>query len=153
MPYCTVSDIQERIPSGVLAQLTDDTNGAVVSSSIVSACIEEADANIDLYLRGKHTVPLSTVPKDVKRWSVRLAIYFLYSRRLDTDMPESVLNDYRLVVGQLKEVRDNDVLIDDVSSVANTAGHYKASSTSSTRIFTTNDQRTGYLDHFSSGLI
>jgi len=134
----------------MVAQLTDDSAGTTIDSAIVSRAIADADTEIDTYLRGKHTVPLTTVPDSVRKWSVILSIWYLYARRIDLAIPDTLEKDYDRVVSNLKGVRDNKLMIDDAASDANTAGYYKTNKTSSSRIFTTNDSETGRLDRYFS---
>jgi phage gp36-like protein len=153
MAYCTEQDIEKRLPASRLAEITDDepgSNDPVIDSGNVSRAIADADSEIDTYLRGKHDVPLATVPDTVRRWSVILSIWNLYARRIDLSVPETLEKDYDRVVGQLKNVRDNKLMIDDATSDANTAGYYKTNKTSSSRIFTSNSNETGRLDRYFS---
>lgn len=150
MAYCTESDIEQRLPTTMLAQLTDDSAGSSVDSAIVTRAIADADSEINTYLRGKHSVPLSTVPDSVRRWSVILSIWYLYARRIDVAVPDTLNADYNRVLSQLKDVRDNKIMIDDSTSDANTAAYYKTNKTSSSRIFTSNDNETGRLDRYFS---
>lgn len=150
MAYSTQSDIEYRLPTIDLQELTDDSNGSTVDSSILNEAIALADALIDSHLRGKHTTPLSTVPPLVREWSVNLSIYNLYQRRIDLGIPENIDVGYENTLKQLRQVRDNKLMIDDAGSSANTAGYYATSSTSSKRIFTTNDSQSGKLDQYFS---
>ncbi len=150
MAYSTLSDIEKRIPPDDVAQLTDDSAGTVTDAAIVTEQIALADALINSYLRGKHTVPLAVVPPLVREWSVSLAIWNLYKRRLHLAIPETLRVDYDETIRQLKAVRDNKLMIDDADSEANTAGYYKNSKTGDSRIFTQNDTQSGILDKYFS---
>ena len=73
MAYCTYSDLAKAKSEKILAHQTDDTNGAVVDNSIITALIEEADGIIDSYLiTAGETTPLSTVPDSIKSYSIRI---------------------------------------------------------------------------------
>jgi len=150
MAYCTEANIADRLPTTKMAELTDDESGDSVNSSVVTAAITEADAKINMYLRGKHDVPLSTVPDQVKYWSIILSIHNLYKRRIDTAIPETLTDELEVVQQELRDVRDNKLMIDDADSDANTAGYYKTNKTSNSRIFTVNDNQTGSLDKYFS---
>lgn len=81
MAYCAQSDILERLPEETLIQLTDDAEAGQVEASVVARAIADADAEIDGHLGSRHAVPLSPVPPLVRKISVELAIYHLFSRR------------------------------------------------------------------------
>jgi phage gp36-like protein len=99
--YCTLDDIKKLIPEDSLLQLTDDENLGAVDQARVEEAVAQADAEIDSYIGGRYGVPLSTVPGVVKKMSVDIAIYNLYSRRVE-EMPEVRKDRYRSAVDQLK---------------------------------------------------
>ena len=152
MAYCTQSDVVFLLPSVRLAELTDDVSGESVDTSVLARCIADADSIIDSYARGKHTVPFSPVPDNVRRWSVMLTIHCLYSRR-ELELPQSLKDKYDNVITELKALRDTKILIDDTDSNANTAGFYKSRGAGTTRkeLFTVNSDGTGKLDDYYSG--
>ena len=154
--YSVEADIIEVIPSKILAQLTDDVNTVkVIDSAIVIAMIAKADNQINIYIRGQHrVVPLTVVPLRIKDMSVTLARYYLYERRIDQEIPDKMQTSYDLVIDELKLIMKNQLIIDDDSSVGNTAGYYKSNKTADSRIFTQNDSQNGVLDkYFSKGRI
>ena len=150
MAYSTQADIEKRIPSTDLAELTNDTDGSSVVTANVDEAIALADALINSFLRGKHEVPLSTVPDLIREFSVTISIYNLYQRRIDLSIPEVLQSGYKDALKQLGMVRDNKLMIDDVGSVANTAGYYESSKGSAQTIYDTNSTQTGTLDKFFS---
>ena len=154
--YSVEADIIEVIPSKILAQLTDDVNTVkVIDSAIVIAMIAKADNQINIYIRGQHrVVPLTVVPLRIKDMSVTLARYYLYERRIDQEIPDKMQTSYDLVIDELKLIMKNQLIIDDDSSVGNTAGYYKSNKTADSRIFTQKDSQNGVLDrYFSKGRI
>ena len=149
MAYCSQGDIELRLPSTILAQLTDDTAGITVSAAAVNRAIADADASIESFSRGKHTLPFNPVPENVRRWSVILSILNLYARRVDLIMPDSLRAQVEIVMTELKALRDNKILIDDANSAANTAGFFKTNKTSDSKVFWTSDtDKNGRLDRF-----
>lgn len=92
MPYCTLADLKLQVPEEDLAQLTDDAAGASVSTPVLARAIADADAEIEGYLRARYVVPMAPVPEIVRRVSVDLTIFNLYSRRFNTDdgVPDAV---------------------------------------------------------------
>lgn len=81
MAYCTINDIKDQIDEEILIQLTDDENAGSVNETRVTAAITAADGEIDSYLSRRYTVPLASTPEVIKKVSVDIAIWNLYSRR------------------------------------------------------------------------
>jgi len=149
--YCTQSDIEDRITASVLAQLTDDTNGTTTDTDVMDEIIDLAQGLVDSYLRGKHTVPYTTtVPDMVRNWTVTIAARYLYQRRIQLAVPETLQDDFKEAKAQMREVQKGLLIIDDSGSEANTAGYYKSNKTSDSRIFTSNDSQTGTADKYFS---
>lgn len=81
MAYCTQSDIEKQLPQEELVQLTDDDGDGLPDTGVVDEAIAEADAEIDSYLAARYSLPLASVPVLLKKLSVDIAIWNLYSRR------------------------------------------------------------------------
>jgi phage gp36-like protein len=103
MPYCTLTDIKKMIPEAVVIQLTDDEGLGAVVESRVNEAIAQADAEIDSYCGTKYAVPFSAVPDIVKKCSVDLAIYNLYSRRVE-EIPGTRADRYKNAIRQLEGI-------------------------------------------------
>ena len=129
MAYSAQADIINVLPEEHVKQLTNDTDGSSVISGVLNAAIEYADAIINSYLRGKHTVPFSPVPTLIKHISVDLAIWRLYSRRnLPWFEHEGSVNDLKdAAMAQLEEIRVGTLLIDTPNDAPNTGKLYFAS--------------------------
>lgn len=102
MGYCTLEDIQEQIPEEELIALTDDAGNDVIDTSAVDRAIEDADGEIDGYCGRRYSVPLSPVPKIIRKFSVDIAIYNLFSRR--EGAPEERRTRYKDAVRFLENV-------------------------------------------------
>ena len=81
MSYCTKADLEEQISAVELIELADDEGTGAADDSVVARAIADADAEIDSYCGGRYSVPFSPVPVMIRKLSVDLAIYNLYSRR------------------------------------------------------------------------
>lgn len=152
MAYSDKDDILLQIPEEDLAELTDDTDGSTVDDAIVDAMIAKADNQINSYCRGKNTLPFDTdeTPR-VKDWSVSLAIWNLYKRRVDLAMPDAIETDHDDVITELKGVRDQKIHVNDPESPANTGSFYKGEGELKGRTFTSNAAGTGCLDQYYNG--
>ena len=107
MAYSTKADILAMIDEAEVIQATDDTGAGVVDDERVTAAIEAADSEIDGYLGGRYTLPLSTVPAVLKTFSVDMAIYHMLSRRLGA--PEHRKDRYKNAVAFFKSVAKGEV--------------------------------------------
>lgn len=135
MAYSTLADLKKAIPEANLVQLTDDEDRGSVNESRVTQAIQDADDLIDTYLRGKHTVPLATVPPIIRRYSCVLAIYYLYARRLQ-DPTEAMGAMYKEAIRFLESVRDGKTQINDADSSANTGGAFLTNKATCDREYT-----------------
>lgn len=111
MPYCTLTDIVKAIPEENLIQLTDDEGRGVMDNSKIEEAINYAEQLIDGYLRGRYSVPLNPVPELIRRLAVDLAVFFLYSRRFELNMPESMLERKRECIRLLEHIQQGKVLL------------------------------------------
>ena len=82
MSYIAETDLDEYISEKSLIQLTDDGRTGAVDSDITAECIAGAEDEVNGYLSGLYTVPITgTVPGLVTEASVVLACRRLYVRR------------------------------------------------------------------------
>ncbi len=103
MAYSTLADIKKLIPEDVSIQLTDDEGSGTVNQTRVDEAIAQADGEINGYLAGRYTVPLSTVPALIRKFSVDIAIYNLYSRKTE-DMPKTRVDRYNNAIRTLEAI-------------------------------------------------
>jgi phage gp36-like protein len=133
--YCATADLKDALSEEKLKQLTDDDSLGIVVEGRVTYAIAAADALIDSYIRGTHTVPLSPVTDRIKQVSIDLSVYFLYKRRREYEMPVDVVKDYDRQISFLRDVQSGKVLLDTPTAVPNTGGIFKSNRTSESRIF------------------
>lgn len=105
MTYCTVSDIQAVITADDLVQLTNDAGGDTVDTAKITDAINYVDNIINGYIRGRYSLPLASIPDELKFLAVDFAVYRLYSRRINTEVPESVAEKHRSVIKTLELVQ------------------------------------------------
>ena len=123
--YCTSQDIEKQITHEILVQLTNDTPPQdTVDDSVTYEAILYSSTLIDGYLRGKYTLPLDAHFPLLRIIAIDLSIYRLYSRRLQADMPESILAQYKEAIKTLEKIQKGTISLeietDDGSSVAET---------------------------------
>jgi len=122
MAYSTQDDVLEQLDEISIRQLTDDAGEGEVDADMVSRAIEDADAAIDAYCQGRYTLPLSPVPGMVRRISVDIAIYNLFSRKDDV-MPETRKERYENSIRFLKKVNDGKIDLGANTPAAKTTGN------------------------------
>ncbi len=110
MAYCTLDDLENMIPEAVLIQLTDDAGTDTVDQGAIDDAIAQADAEIDSYCGTRYAVPFATVPDVVKKASVDIAIYNLYSRRVE-EIPQTRTDRYKNAVRLLEAISKGTISI------------------------------------------
>ncbi len=110
MPYCTLDDIKKHIPEDVLVELTDDESLGSINTTRVDQAIADADSEIDAYCGVRYAIPFQTVPEIIRKISVDIAIYNLFSRsRLEP--PELRKDRYHQAIDTLKGIAKGTVSI------------------------------------------
>ncbi len=103
--YCTQKDIEKQITTPTLIQLTSDDSQDVVDETITFEAILYSSTLIDGYLRGRYNLPLNTHFPLLRIIAIDLSIYRLYSRRLQADMPEAILEQYKEAIKTLEKIQ------------------------------------------------
>jgi phage gp36-like protein len=103
VPYCTIDDIRKLLPEEALVRLTDDEGTGAVDEGRVQEAVAQADSEIDGYCGARYKVPFSTAPGVVKKLSVDIAVYNLYSRGVDQAPPVRA-ERYQAAVFKLKDI-------------------------------------------------
>lgn len=108
--YCTLDDIKKLIPGDNILQLTDDDGMQAIDEPKVDECIQQADGEINPYLiSGDYDVPISPVPDLIKKLSVDIAIYNLYSRNISEVIPDMRVKRYDDAVKTLQKIADGKI--------------------------------------------
>ncbi len=105
--YCTVQDIKDRLSENVLIHLTDDNDTDEVDETKVTEAIEEAAGEIDAYCQSRYTLPFSPVPKVIRKVSITLVTYMLFTRRglnPDNNQDAIIIQDRKDVIKFLENI-------------------------------------------------
>lgn len=81
MAYSTINDILKMLSEADLIELTAETDAGAYDPDVVERAIEDADAEIDGYVGTRYKVSRDPIPPVLRKYSVDIAIYNLYSRR------------------------------------------------------------------------
>jgi phage gp36-like protein len=133
--YCTLEDIKKAIPEDNIIQLTDDKNLGKIDETKVLDAIEYAEQLINGYLRGRYPVPLEPAPELIKRLAVDLAVFQLYSRRFELDMPQSMIDRRKEIIRLLEQIQAGKVLLGIETQDSPGHGYYKTSKKEEDRVF------------------
>src|ERR1035441_476432 len=90
MSYATPQDIINRYPNRDLVQLTnEDPTITTINTAALQQALDDASAEIDGYLGGRFTLPLTDVPEVLQRLACDVAIYRLQSLRPIHDLADA----------------------------------------------------------------
>lgn len=97
--YCTIENIQNLIPSGVLSQLTNnDTN-------LIADAITSAEASVNAYLQGSYDINYLADCALLKDISEKITVYNLYTRFSGDETPQIVSTNYKIAISQLEKIQ------------------------------------------------
>jgi phage gp36-like protein len=150
MAYATQSDLTEQIAESELIELTDDAGAGVVDASVVARAIADADAEIDAYC-GRYTLPFSPVPVMIRKVSVDLAIYNLFSRRLLLKVDDPRQKRYDNAIRFLRDVSKGAISLGSDEPAESVDEKPQASRAVSDRVFSmgkASDGSAGTLDNY-----
>lgn len=146
MAYTNLAELQTKIQSASLAQLTDDAAGTTIDEAKVAEAIAYADELIDGYLRGRYSLPLSTVPKLISKLSIDITVYQLYARRPESGIPEAISEQYKNATSVLDRIQKGLISlgVEQAASPENLGqSEFRTNKTASDRLFN-KDLMAGY---------
>lgn len=118
MAYIVKEDLTARLPQGDINQLSDNDD------TLLEALIDEACGEIDWYLAGRYSVPLSSIPAIVKTWAMDISVYLLAARaaipvwKLTEEGEREntiIVKRYNDAIKALKEIRDGNAGLDGIA--------------------------------------
>jgi len=135
--YCTLYDIKQQVPENTLIEITDDVQANEINTVIIDEAILYSETLIEGYLRGRYTLPLTTIPVLIKIISSDLTVFRLYSRRFQADMPASIDDKYKNSIKLLEQIQKRIISLGiEVPASPPERGEYMTNKTLSDRIFT-----------------
>lgn len=121
MAYCTQTDLEHALPEGNLVALTDDEAAGDVNADRAAEAIANADAEIDGYCAVRYTVPFAVVPPLIKKCSIDIAVYNLYSRTMEV-IPDTRSERYRNAVRILEKIAEGIIELPSDAEAADAGG-------------------------------
>jgi len=111
MSYATPQDIINRYPNRDLVQLTnEDPTVTTINTTVLQQALDDASAEIDGYLSGRFTLPLTDVPQVLNRLACDVAIYRLQSLRPIHDLADARLR-YDDAIAMLTQVANGELAL------------------------------------------
>lgn len=137
MFYCTTEDIETQLSTATLVQLSNDSD---VQDGIDNVVCEEAliysSTLIDGYLRGKYSLPLNTHFPLLRVIAIDLSIYRLFSRRIHTETPEVIVENYKNAINTLEQLKKGIITLETEDNTQLTSGgEYRTNKTNTDRLF------------------
>ncbi len=137
MDYCTLEDIQIRIGTLPLAQLTNDNgNDNQIDTIVCEEALIYSSTLIDGYLRGKYSLPLNTHFPLLKVIALDLSVYRLFSRRIYTEIPETISENYKNAIKTLELLKKGVITLETESDInLKSTGEYRTNKTELDKLF------------------
>jgi len=107
MAYATQADIIAYLGEREVIALADRDNLGSIDEAVLSAALVDASAEIDTYLVGRYTVPLSVVSRLVVTYACDIARYRLSGAGVAE--VDTVRNRYKDAIRFLEAVRDGKI--------------------------------------------
>ena len=143
MSYSVLDDINKAITAATVIELTDDEGTGLVNEARVNEAIARADSHIDSYIGTRYTVPVVSVPvpEILNTFSVDMAVYDLFSRKLE--VPKVFDDKYNHAIKHLKDISSGVASIGGAEEPAPATPDNAAETnlTDETQIFTRDSQR------------
>jgi len=142
MAYCTYADVTMQLADQDITDLSDDSGVGALDADVVDRAIDDADAEIDGYLGSRYALPLASTPAILRKLSVDVAIYNLYSRRGNT-IPDVRKDRYDKAVTLLDGIRAGDVSLGSTAPSADSDAGPAATTYRDDRVFTRGSDTAG----------
>lgn len=134
MSYTNQSSLEKAITERSLIQLTDDESTGEVDTVILAEVLENTDSLIDSYM--PNPIDQDNIPKVIGLIALDIAKYKLYERRIDGEMPETVLLGFKNAIKLLEQFMSGKMKIGDTT--IDNSFKIKTTKTSEDRIFNDN---------------
>lgn len=103
--YITVETLAKTFSYSTLVQLSNDQHVASeINETVIQQAIQAASERIDAALRGRYRLPLVDVPTVLTQHCLYLARHWLYARRPEMKLPETVKETYTQAIKELEQI-------------------------------------------------
>lgn len=103
--YLTVTQLMRSFQAQMLVQLSNDDHRATeVDEAVLVQAITIAGERIDAALRSRYQLPLTDTPTMIETYCLHLARHWLYARRPETPIPQTVKDCYNQTIKELEQI-------------------------------------------------
>ncbi|MDP8080243.1 gp436 family protein [Phocoenobacter skyensis] len=103
--YSSAATLISSFSKTILVQLSNDSSRATeVDEQIINQAIEIASERIDAALRSRYQLPLSEPCTMLETYALNLARHWLYSRRPEMKLPETIKENYNTTIKELDQI-------------------------------------------------
>ncbi|OBW98052.1 DUF1320 domain-containing protein [Gallibacterium anatis] len=103
--YITTERLIATFSRQILIQLSnDDSRATEIALPVIEMAIRFAEERIDAALRSRYPLPLQNTPTLIESHACALARYWLYARRPEMKMPETVKEVYQQAIKELEQI-------------------------------------------------
>lgn len=103
--YVQIDELLTAFSRKIVVQLSNDEPTATEPDlKVLETAVKVANERIDAALRSRYTLPLADVPTLINQHALTLARYWLYARRPETKMPDTVKETYQQAVKELEQI-------------------------------------------------
>lgn len=103
--YIQIDELLTAFSRKIVVQLSNDEPAATEPNlTVLETAVKVANERIDAALRSRYTLPLAEVPTLINQHALTLARYWLYARRPETKMPDTVEKTYQQAVKELEQI-------------------------------------------------
>lgn len=103
--YIQIDELLTAFSRKIVVQLSNDEPAATEPNlTVLETAVKVANERIDAALRSRYTLPLKEVPTLISQHALTLARYWLYARRPETKMPDTVEKTYQQAVKELEQI-------------------------------------------------
>ena len=97
MPYATQQNMIDRFGQQELTELTDRSSSGAIDAEVLARCLADADADINVRLSVRYTLPLTAVPEVLVRIACDITRYYLYDDRVTDQVKARFDNAIKLL--------------------------------------------------------
>lgn len=107
MPYIDLIYIKARVDDNTLKNLTKEKGGTdEIDEALVAARISDAQSIVDSKLAKRYTVPLTTIPANIKQITYDITLYYLYKTHRTHKVDEEIKFSYEQAIRDLNRIED-----------------------------------------------
>lgn len=110
MNYASQDQLVERYGNQLLVDLTDRATppSGAIDADVVTRALDDTNALIDGYLKGRYLLPLATTPPLLTDLAQQIAIYKLHKQMVS----DKIQRDYDGAIATLKQIANGIVRLD-----------------------------------------